>query len=88
MENREGPPGEPEIFGSIFEHMSKQCEEYHQVVISLRDKLSEDDDVLALKSNENAFTRKETVHKIGIDNKGTPVAKPVSLKPTPIIPGE
>ena len=76
-----------EIFGAIFEHMSKQCQEYHQVVISLRDKLSEDDDALTLKSIEKAFTRKETVHKIGIDNKGTPVAQPVALKPTPIIPG-
>ena len=62
-----------EIFGAIFVHMEKQCEEYRQVVVSLRDKLSLNDNALTLKSIEAAFTRKEAVHKIGVDNKGTPL---------------
>ena len=75
-----------EIFGVIFSHMEQQCEEYRQVVVSLRDKLAEDDNALSLKLIETAFQRKESVHRIGIENKGTPINAPIAMTKAPTIP--
>ena len=74
-----------EVFGAIFVHMEKQCEEYRQVVVALRDRLATNDNALTIKSIEQAFTTKETVHRIGIDNRGTPLNKPISLTPAPTV---
>ena len=68
-----------EVFGVIFSHMEKQCEEYLDVVVKLRDKLAENDNALTLKSIEAAFQRKESMHKIGTQNRGAPLNAPVSL---------
>ena len=35
---------------------------------------------------EVAFTRKETVHKLGTESKGTPIADPVLMKSAPALP--
>ena len=77
-----------EVFVIIFDHLSQQCDEYRQVVSDLRDKIAEDTTVnkVTLKSIEVAFTRKETVHRIGTDNKGTPVAAAPAMNAPPAIP--
>ena len=74
-----------EIFGLIFSHMEQQCEEYRQVVVALREKLSNNDNALSLKLIEATFQRKESVHRIGTDNKGTPINAPVAMNRVPNI---
>ena len=74
-----------EVFSTIFHHMSEQCEEYRAVVSDLRDQLEKDEESVTLKSIERAFARKETVHRIGTDNKGTPLKEQIPMvKPPPI----
>ena len=41
--------------------------------------------VITLKSIEIAFQRKETVHKIGTDNKGTPISDKINMQKPPDI---
>ena len=74
-----------EIFSTIFHHMSEQCEEYRAVVSDLRDQLEKDEDSVTLKSIEKAFARKETVHKIGTSNKGTPLKQQIPMSEPPVI---
>ena len=74
-----------EIFSSIFHHMSSQCEEYRQVVSAMRDQLEDDEDSVTLKTIETAFKRKETVHKLGISSKGTPLSKSLPMTQPPTI---
>ena len=74
-----------EVFSTIFHHMSMQCEEYRAVVSDLRDQLEKDEDSVTLKSIEKAFARKETVHRIGITSKGTPIKAQIPLSQPPVI---
>ena len=75
-----------QIFASIFEHMSSQCQEYATVVSQLRTSLSKDEASVTLKTIEIAFTNAETINRIGIDNKGTPVLEPIAMNQPPAIP--
>ena len=74
-----------EVFSTIFDHMSAQCEEFRQVVSDLRDQLEEDEDSVTLKSIEAAFQRKETVHQLGVNSKGTPIKKSTPMVQPPDI---
>ena len=75
-----------EIFSDIFHHMSSQCEEFRQVVSDMRDQLEKDEASVTLKLIERAFTRKETVHKLGIESKGTPLKRAVTMTAPPAVP--
>ena len=74
-----------EVFSTIFHHMSEQCDEYRQVVSDLRDQLEKDEASVTLKSIEKAFSRKETVHRLGISNKGTPIKESVPMNQAPAV---
>ena len=72
-----------EIFSTIFEHLSKQCMEFREVVKDIRTQMSKDESIVTLKYIEVAFQRKETVFKIGTQSKGTPIAEPIKIQPVP-----
>ena len=74
-----------EVFSTIFHHMSTQCEEYRAVVSDLRDQLEKDEDSVTLKFIEKAFARKETVHRIGVKSKGTPIKAQIPMNQPPSI---
>ena len=73
-----------EVFSSIFEHMSSQCIEYRKVVTNIRDKLADNEDAVTLRTIERDFTTAETVHRIGTENRGTPLDTPVRINRPPL----
>ena len=72
-----------EVFSAIFDHLSKQCMEFREVVKDIRTQMSKDDSIVTLKYIEVAFQRKETVFKIGTQCKGTPIPEPTKMQPVP-----
>ena len=72
-----------ELFSTILNHMDQHCIEYQRVVADIRKELISDESKVTLRSIERAFLDAETVNNIGTDNKGTPIARPVKLKPPP-----